>query len=127
MRLVRGSRSFIALLALALGTSGCASGGGGSSTPRGSTTHIIESELQSMQQLSVYDAIGRLRPNWLRSRSGVQPAVMMDGNRQAGGMDVLRSLRVVDVQELRYMSASDATTRYGTGFDGGAILVTSKH
>ncbi|MGD8321053.1 MAG: hypothetical protein PVJ02_11370 [Gemmatimonadota bacterium] len=126
MRFVRGSRFLIAVLALALGASGCASGGGGSG-PRGSSTRIVESELQSMQQLSVYDAIGRLRPNWLRGRGGATPVVMVDGNRQAGGMDVLRSLPVVDIQELRYMSAADATTRYGTGFDGGAILVTTKH
>lgn len=126
MRFARASRSFIAALALALGATGCASGGS-SSTPRGSSTRIIESELQSMQQLSVYDAIGRLRPDWLRGRGGALPAVMMDGNRQGGGMDVLRSLRVVDVQELRFMNASDATTRYGTGFQGGAILVTTKH
>lgn len=125
MRFPRASRSFIAALALALGASGCASGGGG--TPRGSSTRIVESELQSMQQLSVYDAIGRLRPNWLRGRGSALPVVMVDGNRQGGGMDVLRSLSVVDVQELRFMSAADATTRYGTGFDGGAILVTTKH
>jgi hypothetical protein len=52
--------------------------------------------------------------------------VIVDGTRQQVGLSILRSIRTFELQGLRYMSASDATTRYGTGFDGGAILVTTK-
>jgi hypothetical protein len=29
----------------------------------------------------------------------------------------------MDVEEMRLLSPADATTRYGTGYDGGAIIV----
>jgi len=116
-------------LALALGITGCASSGGGSegdSGPRGTSTRIIFEELEPLQQLDGYDAVRRLRPMWLRARGGASPQVIIDGNRAAGGLDALRSMRASEIQEMRYLSSSDATTRFGTGFDGGAILVTTR-
>ena len=127
MRVVPSTRFLVAALALTFASVGCASGGGSSDgTPRGSSTRIIEAELAALQQLDVFTAIQRLRPNWLRSRSGVEPAVVIDGTRQAGGISSLRSMRTSEFMELEYMSSSDATTRYGTGYDGGAILLTTK-
>ncbi|MEJ2206655.1 MAG: hypothetical protein P8170_21400 [Gemmatimonadota bacterium] len=129
MRCFASPRLLIAFLALALGLTGCASsggGGGGDSAPRGSANRIIFEELEPVQQLDGYDAVRRLRPMWLRARGGASPQVLVDGNRQPGGLDALRSLRVSEIQEMRFLSSSDATTRYGTGFDGGAILVTTR-
>ncbi len=40
---------------------------------------------------------------------------------------MLRTFRAADVSFLEYRSASDATTRSGTGYSGGAILITMKH
>ena len=42
-----------------------------------------------------------------------------------GGVEELRSIRAEHVVEIRYMSASEATTRFGTGYTGGLILVTT--
>lgn len=117
-------RIFLATFALGLGLTGCASGGGGGGG--GSANRITSEQLADMQQLDAYQAIQRLRPQWLRSRGGSPPQVLMDNMRQQGGLDALRQFRVADIQELRYMSSSDATNRYGTGFDGGAILVVTK-
>jgi len=83
-------------------------------------------ELAPLQQLDVYQAVQRLRPNWLRTRGNTPPQVMVDGARQAGGLEVLRSYRAQDVSELRFISGTDATTRFGTGYDGGAIMITSR-
>lgn len=128
MRCFASTRLLVASLALALGLTGCASsgGGGGTGAPRGSANRIILEELEPVQQLDAYDAVRRLRPMWLRARGGAAPQVLVDGNRQPGGLDALRSIRSSEIQEMRYLSASDATTRFGTGFDGGAILVTTR-
>jgi hypothetical protein len=42
---------------------------------------------------------------------------------RAGPLEALRSISAVDVQEIRYISAADATTRWGTGHSGGVIEV----
>lgn len=129
MRSLASPRLLVMSLALALGLTGCASSGGGSegdSGPRGTSTRIIFEELEPLQQLDGYDAVRRLRPMWLRARGGAAPQVIVDGNRAAGGLEALRSMRASEIQEMRYLSSSDATTRFGTGFDGGAILVTTR-
>lgn len=115
-------------IALTLGLAGCASGGGsgGDGAPRGTANRIIRAELEPLQQLDAYQAIQRLRPNWLRTRGSQAPQVMVDGSRQAGGLDVLRSYRAADIEEIRFMSGTDATTRFGTGYDGGAILISTR-
>lgn len=128
MRLSSAPRLLVALLALSFGLSGCASGGGGGggdSTPRGSATRIVETELATVTQLDVYAAIQRLRPAWLRTRTGTPPMAHVDGN-ILGTADMLQSVRASDVQEVRFMSASDATTRFGTNYANGVILVTTR-
>jgi hypothetical protein len=129
MRSLPSPRPLIIVLALALGLAGCASGGGGASgaqpARRGSSNRIVADELATVPSLDAYQAIERLRPTWLRQRSGTPPVVVLDGNRQ-GGLEVLQSMRATEIQEMQYLDASDATTRFGTGFQGGAILVTSK-
>ena len=118
---------FALLTVVALG--GCASSGGGSGDSgertRGTQNQIIEAELSTLYQLNAYQAVERLRPRWLRQRLGRVPQVVVGGS-PGQGLGVLRSIRAVDVREMRFMSASDATTRYGTGYDGGAIVVELK-
>lgn len=125
MRSYLPKRLLITTFALALGLQGCASGGSGGSSA-GSRNHIVQEELENLSQFDAYQAIQRLRPAWLRSRGGSEPTIFLDGNRQGGGLNVLRSMRVADIQEMEYLRARDATTRFGTNMDGGAILVTTK-
>ena len=81
---------------------------------------------------SVYDLIRRLRSVWLMSRgnqsvTGASGGVViyMD-NALLGTVDELHSIPVDRVQEVRFLSASDATTRFGTGVPAGAIEVITK-
>jgi hypothetical protein len=53
------------------------------------------------------------------------PVLYVDGGRR-GGVTDLRSLRPAEIAQMDYMSASDATTRFGTGHSGGAVLVTTR-
>jgi hypothetical protein len=108
---------------------GCASSGGGSESPRGDREVLTFEELQEYEGRDLLVAIESLRPRWLRLRpmrtfSGeAQLWVIVDGVRR-GGPGVLRSIRVAQVEEARYLSGTEATTRMGTDMAGGAILVT---
>lgn len=118
---------FLLLLATAVGLSGCASGGGGggSTVRRGSQNRIVQDELETVTQLDVYSAIQRLRPTWLRTRSGGDPMAHLDGN-ILGSARGLQAIRVADVQEIQFLNAADATTRFGTNYTNGVILVTTR-
>ena len=122
----------VAILAmgLALGLSGCASGGGGggdTSRPAGATTNrIVAAELAEVGQIDALQAINRLRPRWTAVRGGADsPVLYVDGSRRSSLSD-LSSMRATDIQTMEFMSANDATTRFGTGHTGGAIMVTTR-
>ena len=124
MRVLTSKRMLLFAMALAIGAAWCASGGGGSSRPAGATSNrIVKAELEPLANLSALTAIERLRPSWLRSRSGDAPVLYVDGARR-GSPEQLRSIMSSEVQQMEFMSASDASNRFGTGHTGGAILVT---
>lgn len=132
MRTRLSPRRFLGFLALSLTVAGCAGSGGSSGgsperAVRGSSTRITEDELASVAELDIFSAISRLRSTWLRAGSrGTRPEVIVDGSPQSGGVEILRTMRAGEVSGLEFMSASDATTRYGTGYPAGAILVTMR-
>ena len=106
----------------------CGTTGGG--TRRGSSNVISREELSNLDISTAYDAVQRLRPHFLRGRGSasirdpnpVLPVVYISGVKQ-GGPEALHRVRVSEVDEIRYINAADATTRYGTGHTGGAIEV----
>ena len=126
MRSHKSRTTMVFALALAFGLVGCASAGGGGSRPAGSsTTRIVRAELAELPEMDAFQAIERLRPRWLQSRAGDSVQLYVDGSRRSNVRD-LQSMRINDVEQMEYMSASDATTRYGTGHAGGAVLVTTR-
>lgn len=131
MRACSSRNLTVLALAFALTLSACASGG--SSGPRRSSTRITAEEFEDFAQQDVYSIVQRLRPQWLVVRAPASAqgratiSVVIDGVRQSGSTETLRSLRGSDVEELRYINARDATTRYGTDNTAGAIEVITKH
>ena len=114
------------IAALLLLFAGCGGGTSSQGGARGPSDRLGEADLESVPQLSAFQAIQRLRPRWLNTRTGATPMVHVDGNIQMGGADALHNLRAADVQEMRYLNAADATTRFGTNYVSGVILVTTK-
>ncbi len=133
-------------LTLILFASACASGGSTNTTAEtntaaatttkrkgGSSRNVITAEeLATANASTVYEAVERLRPQFLQTHGAVSMQdmtadilVYMD-NVRVGGVDVLRRIEPGQVQEIRYVNAKDATTRYSTGHGGGVIEVTSK-
>jgi hypothetical protein len=50
---------------------------------------------------------------------------VVDGSSR-GELDALRQLSIGNIETMRYLSAADATTKYGTGYPGGVIEVTTR-
>ena len=121
-----------AVLTAALLLAGCASSGESSGTSR-SRNLITEAELMEVPHSSVYEAVRALRPRWLQARAGAtfssatqQTAMVYIDGQLRGGLDEMWRLIPGEVSELRFMSASDATTRFGTNHIGGAIVITTR-
>ena len=127
MRAITSKRLLIASFALAIGLAGCASGGsGGGGGGGGNPNQLTNEALQAAIGSDAYQAIQRLRPRWLQSRGGNSANVFVDGQERPGGLEVLRGFPVADIDEMLYMSASEATTRYGTGHPNGLIVIMTK-
>jgi hypothetical protein len=124
-------------LALLLVTVGCASGAeraGGSTAPRADRNLITAEEIATAERAgSAYEVVQALRPNWLRGRSpgtvqnpGAGAVVVYVDDLRVGGVEHLRSLASTTISSMRFLDPGDATTRFGTGHMGGAILVTAR-
>lgn len=123
-------RAFLPLfLVLVLASCGAATSGRSS----GSSTVILADEIAEVGAVTAYEIVERARPQWLNARSsgspsnpsGAEPVVYVDGVR-AGDPGELRRMRPDVVVRMEYLRPSDATNRYGTNHQGGAILVTTR-
>src|SRR5579885_1002629 len=108
--------------------SAASTGAAGSPAPqqqsRGSADVITTEELAQSAGTDLYAAIQRSRPSFLQVRGNntfgnsapgsndIQ--VYVDGMHR-GGLSVLREINSADVAEVRHLSASEATQRFGTG------------
>ena len=89
---------------------------------------MTREELGKTNSDNLYDAIAKLRPEWLTSRgptsvTDMTPTsvdVYMNGN-FLGGADYLRQVRSLDVSEVRYWDAGQASARFGMGHPRGVI------
>lgn len=88
---------------------------------------------------TAYDIVRTLRPGMLVTRGPTRavqtPATVWQANPtikvyldgvQFGGVESLAMIPARDVLDVRWLSAVDATTRYGTGNAAGVIVVTTR-
>lgn len=102
------------------------------STARGFQDVVTRAEMDAVHAADAYGLVQRLRPQFLRSRGSVSmrnssdsyPIVYLN-NVRYGGVISLRDILVDDIQEIRFISAADATTRWGTGHGSGVIMVST--
>jgi hypothetical protein len=94
-------------------------------------TRLTGEEIRATNKDNLFDAVRALRPNWTarRGRGSLSVAeyvkVYVDGMQQ-GPPAVMRQMNLQEVTEVTYLSAADATTRYGTGHESGAILISTR-
>ncbi len=125
MRVISAKRLMVASFALMIGLAACASGSGGSGGG-GSFNRLTAADLVNERAFDLFGTIRELRARWLTGRRGGAPRVHVDGVQRQGGVEELRNIRVSDVLEVEYVNASDATSRFGTGYQAGAIIVTTR-
>jgi hypothetical protein len=126
-------RGTIALVATAL-LLGCVSTKqGGGAGGGGTGTLLTKDQLATANADNLYDAIVKLRPNWLTSRGPTSVTnstptgadVFMDGN-MLGKADFLQNVRPGDVDAVRYWDSGSAAARFGMGHPRGVIEVMRK-
>ncbi len=130
------------LAAAATGCGGGVKGAGpvpsptAAAAPARSTGDVITAaELRPGEHRDVYEAIQRLRPQFLRSRGATSiratsaeanlPVVFVDEQR-LGGVSTMRGLPIENVREIRFIAPRDATTRWGTGYTAGVIMIVTR-
>ena len=120
---------------------GCASAAGTSDTPG---TGVVRSnpKLLTAEEIAAahadvataYDAIARLRPNWLASHGPMSAdpqnssfaTVFVDGQLY-GELNSLRNIQAYHVDHIRYYDVTEAGAKFGVKAGiGGAIEVTSR-
>jgi hypothetical protein len=120
----------LAACLMACSSSG-ALGGGPPPDPRNRITH---EELRDLAAANALEVVQGLRSHWLRGRSssfrsggGMTLPEVFVNHQHYGPLESLRQVRTESIQEMEFISAPDATTRFGTGYIGGVILVTLRH
>lgn len=116
-------------LFFALTTAACASSGEGRAS--GSPDQITRAQIEASSARTGYDLVNQLRPRWLRGRGtgsiqnpdGGLPVVYV-GEVRHGDLESLRGFDPDGIEELRFINATSATTRYGSGHAGGVIRIT---
>lgn len=92
---------------------------------------ISEFELRNLstENATAYDAIRKLRPNFLNYQA--QTSVTTPGvpdvfvnERFAGDLNLLTSLWVSQIRQIRFYKPTDAMIKYGTDRTGGVIAIT---
>lgn len=122
-----------ALVALIMGSVAACSMSSSGSTASSDRNTVSGAELAATNSVTVYEALERVRPQWLNTRGPVsmtdseeaRPNVYMNGTR-VGELEYLREVYVVDVQELRFWSAGEASARFGMGNPRGVIEIIPK-
>ena len=100
--------------------------------PRRRPDVITADELAESGATDLYQAVQRLRPQWLRASGarslsgGAAGTVVYQNNTEMGGLDALRQLGIGFASELRYLDGSEASNTLpglGSRLVSGAIVV----
>ena len=86
-------------------------------------------EIASAQVQTAWDAVSRLRPNFMSSTRASfhqEPRVVYLDGMKLGTLGELRHIPAVSIREIRMMSGVDAYLRYGPGHSGGVIEVITR-
>jgi len=110
---------------------GCAANASGTSPTHRSGSILTAEEIAAAHAdiTTAYDAVARLRPNWLAGHGGSAFAkVFVDGQKYAdGNLSSLRNIQGYSVASIRYYDMTQSGARFGVqAGDAGAIEVTMK-
>jgi hypothetical protein len=132
---MRRSATLLAV-ALAVTTAACAAksstaSGGTATAARRDRSIMDTTELRGGNFSSVYDAISALHADWLLPRGGPQTGrppelgVWIEGQLRTRGVDYLKSLRPVDVKQVRRLTTTESLHTYS--WPWGGLVITSRY
>lgn len=86
------------------------------------------------EEVTAYDAVSRLRPNWLAAhgvtsftKQGTAYAIVYMDDQKYGDLNMLKNFKAFQVAEMRYYDFTQAGARFGVAAgSGGVIEVKSK-
>ena len=119
------------LTALVLATASCASAAGGTENTASNPNILTAAEIArgAASQGTAYDALRRLRPQFLQTRgqpesAGTEPSILVsiDGG-SLTRVDALQSIAATMVREIRYLNASEALQRFGLLAQNGPVIL----
>ena len=124
------SRTVLASIAVLAFAAACATPG---KAPASQHNVVTSEELARAGDVTLYEALGQLRPAFLRSRASLPGAtspatpiqVYIDGMRM-GETDHLRQIVAKNVLEVRFLEPQQAIARFGGNNSGGALVVILK-
>lgn len=99
------------------------------------TSVITHEEIDSIQAVTAFEAVYKLRPKFLISRGagatdaqGVAalPNVYVD-NQYYGDITALKYIAAATIQSVKYFSGSEAQFKFGRGNAAGVIGILTKH
>lgn len=95
---------------------------------------ITEDEIRASHSATIYDAIAKLRPQYLRDRGPValtsgarDVATVFLNSEEYGPIAGLRDFPAADIEEVRYFSGIDAVTKFGKWYGTGVIQLISRN
>ena len=123
----------MALLGLGLVGTACAAASPTTRPVRSASREVITAaEIVSSRVQDVYQAVAQLRPEFLRRRSlsMAQPYRMSEvlvflDDLEFGTAESMRNIPLARVRQIRYLTPSEASLRWGGQHPGGVIHVTT--
>ena len=123
----------IAFFLLVIGIAACSSTGTKAKKGQYSRNLISAEDIKSHSSSTASEIIQRLRPIWLQGRGrktllagdASYPVVYLNG-RKYGTLGSLSNFSANEISKMRFYSAADATTKFGTNHPSGVIDLIMK-
>jgi hypothetical protein len=99
------------------------------------TSNVIDrAELEAAGSVSTYDAVQRLRPQYLRDRGPVSlvntsarpRAVVFLDQTEYGELETLRTIPASRVEQVRFYPGAEAATKFGSVYGSGVIQLNMR-
>jgi hypothetical protein len=118
---------FVVVLGALLAAAGACRGPGASRQAGTDPYLILAAELEKSSHHNLYDAVRQLRPSWytrtVQGRRGENAIAIYVENQMIGTLSALRRISVFGTEQVRYINATEAQTRYGQSNGGRAAIV----
>jgi hypothetical protein len=123
----------VATIVVLCATACSSSSSGTTGGPKPGPNLITADEIARVNVQNVYEVVQKLRPSMLRPRQAATANAQAKGelivymdNHRLGNVEQLRQISSSSVAALRYYSAAEAQTKWGSGHPGGVIEILTK-